>query len=113
MINFWDNFKTLCDLRGIAPSALCLQLDLGNSTATAWKQGRLPGADALVKIADEFNCSVDYLLGRTESITLDAPELTPLELELLQSFRVCSELDKGRILGKAEECAENFQKGAG
>lgn len=40
---------------------------LNHSAITDWKSGKAkPSADALTKIADYFNVSVDYLLGRDE-----------------------------------------------
>lgn len=64
---FWDIFYNLCIASGTKPNAVCKELDLSNATATHWKNGTMPKGDALIKIADYFGCSVDYLLGRTES----------------------------------------------
>ena len=37
------------------------------ATITNWEKGnRFPKDDALIKIADYFDCSIDYLLGRTD-----------------------------------------------
>jgi len=64
---FWDIFYNLCVSNGIKPNAVCKELNLSNATATHWKSGAIPKGDALIKIADYFGCSVDYLLGRTEN----------------------------------------------
>lgn len=38
------------------------------ATVSNWENGnRFPKDDLLIKIADYFNCSVDYLLGRTDN----------------------------------------------
>lgn len=42
-----------------------------NALSTMLSGGHLPRTENLVKIADYLNCSVDYLLGRT-----DSPEVT-------------------------------------
>lgn len=62
---FWDIFYNLCILNGTKPNAVCKELNLSNATATHWKNGTMPKGDILIKVADYFGCSVDYLLGRT------------------------------------------------
>jgi len=43
------------------------------STVSHWESGRLPHPTIIVQLADYFNVTTDYLLGRTESY---APEGT-------------------------------------
>ena len=43
------------------------EIGLSTAIATKWKNGSIPKGDILVKIADYFDCSVDYLLGRTDN----------------------------------------------
>ena len=45
------------------------ELDIGKSTIYAMTDKKGIGCFALAKIADRLDCSVDYLLGRTESPT--------------------------------------------
>lgn len=40
-------------------------LDLSSGSPTAWKRGTIPRNATLVKIADYFNVSTDYLLGKS------------------------------------------------
>lgn len=63
---FWNIFYTECHNKGTSPNAVCKAIGLSNAAATGWKNGTLPKADILVKIADYLKCSVDYLLGREE-----------------------------------------------
>lgn len=37
----------------------------------------MPNGNVLMSIADYFNCSVDYLLGRIDTPNLNAPALPP------------------------------------
>ena len=42
------------------------------ATITNWEKGnRFPKDDVLIKIADYFDCSLDYLLGRTDDLLRD------------------------------------------
>lgn len=63
---FWEVFYSECQKQGTSPSAVCKAIGLSNATATGWKNGTLPKADVLVKVADYLNVSVDYLLGRSD-----------------------------------------------
>lgn len=71
---FWDNLIKLCNNRGVSPNGVCLELGLSNATATKWKNGAIPRNATLKRIADYFDVSVDYLLGRTSARS--APDST-------------------------------------
>ncbi len=64
---FWEIFYDLCISKGLKPNPLGKQIGVSSSTITQWKQGSVPSGDTLAKIADYFDCSVDYLLGRTDN----------------------------------------------
>ena len=66
-MNILSNFtETLNDLmmeRNIKAVNLAKALDMGTSTLSRYTRGqRLPNLECLVKLADYFNCSTDYLL---------------------------------------------------
>ena len=71
-MSFFDRYNALCEARGIKPAADSTTKPLGISRAhvTQWKQhGYVPNAKTLILIADVFNVSIDYLLGRTDDPT--------------------------------------------
>jgi transcriptional regulator with XRE-family HTH domain len=58
--------KDLREQRGLTQANLAKLLNISPSTIGMWEQNRRsPDNDALKKIADFFNVSTDYLLGRT------------------------------------------------
>lgn len=61
----FDIVKGLCDKRGISINDLEEALGYSKNTLYRLKKQN-PGADKLKAIADYFDVSVDYLLGRTE-----------------------------------------------
>lgn len=63
---FWEKFINLCNQKGISANAVCADLGLSNATATKWKNGAIPRATTLKKIADYFETSTTYLLGLTD-----------------------------------------------
>lgn len=66
---FYERLNEMCSRKGIAVSSLVKALGLSTSKVTAWKNGTVPKGETLVKIADYFDLPIDYLLGRTNTIT--------------------------------------------
>ena len=60
--------KELRKKKGISQLRLATDLSTTQNTISRYETGdREPGIDELIKIADYFNVSVDYLIGRTEN----------------------------------------------
>ena len=60
--------KELRKKKGISQLRLATELNTTQNTISRYETGeREPGIDELIKIADYFNVSVDYLVGRTEN----------------------------------------------
>lgn len=64
---FWDRFYNLCLKKGIKPNPLGKEIGISSGIITKWKSGAIPNGENLIKIADYFDCSTDYLLGRTDN----------------------------------------------
>lgn len=64
---FFSNLKSMCNQNNIKLTQLLCQLEISKSAISRWRSGTLPNGEILIKIGDFFNCSVDYLLGRTEN----------------------------------------------
>ncbi len=67
--NIAKRIKILAKSKGISVKKLLEDVGLGFNTMSNMKTS-MPKADNLAKIADYLDCSVDYLLGRT-----DIPEI--------------------------------------
>lgn len=60
--------KELRKKKGISQLRLATELNTTQNTISRYETGeREPGIDELIKIADYFHVSVDYLIGRTEN----------------------------------------------
>ena len=60
--------KELRKKKGISQLRLATDLNTTQNTISRYETGeREPGIDELIKIAEYFNVSVDYLIGRTEN----------------------------------------------
>ncbi|NFM30630.1 helix-turn-helix transcriptional regulator [Clostridium botulinum] len=62
-----ERIKELREEKGINQLELSKILNVHKGSVSNWENNkRTPDADMLTKIADFFNCSVDYLLGNTD-----------------------------------------------
>lgn len=64
-MNLLERIKKLCNQRGISVYQLEEKIDIGRNTIYQWNK-RTPSTDKIQKVADYFDVSVDYLLGRTD-----------------------------------------------
>lgn len=60
----FDRLKKLCEDQKISIVELEERLGFGRNSLYGWKK-KIPNGANLEKVADYFNVSVDYLLGRT------------------------------------------------
>jgi transcriptional regulator with XRE-family HTH domain len=80
---FWTIFSQLCDNINKKPNPVAAELKISSGTVTLWKNGSIPRSEYLIKLADYFGVSIDYLLGRSEPAT---PELDPESQEILDMY---------------------------
>ena len=72
---FFDVFKKLCAEKGITPTRASVEIGFSKGSVSYWRKKHSEGVDAkpdtytAQKIADFFDVSVDYLLGRTDGLT--------------------------------------------
>lgn len=63
---FKEIFIRLCNEKGVAPTAACVEIGLSNATFSCWTETSIPRKATLMRIADYFGVSVDYLLGNVQ-----------------------------------------------
>ena len=67
MVNL-DNFFSRMSEQGFNYVSLSKATGISTGNIGDWKKGRsAPSASALIVLADCLDCSIDYLLGRTEN----------------------------------------------
>lgn len=68
MSKFPERLKELRENKNLLSKDFAAIMNVEPATITNWEKGnRFPKDDVLVKIADYFECSIDYLLGRTDN----------------------------------------------
>ena len=109
---FFDKYSELCKKKGKTPTGVASELNVSRATVNYWKYGNVPKQDTLIKIANYFNVSVDYLLGNekqknpaTDSDEMlmfalyggDNADITPGMLEDVRNFaQYIREKNKGK-----------------
>ncbi|MGM0256098.1 hypothetical protein IGK67_000776 [Enterococcus sp. AZ093] len=99
-MTLYERVYELSKKQGISVFDLADRLDLSRNSIYSWKKSS-PKAETLQKVADYFDVSVDYLLGRTDTPSpvgndhkLNRDDLTLKdadEEDLLAAFRLESE----------------------
>lgn len=70
----YQRIKKLCEEKGISINKLENEIGVACSSLQKWKNTYSPSMDKIIKIANYFNVSVDYLLGRVD-VKTPIPEI--------------------------------------
>lgn len=105
-MNFVENVLELINKFGITKNKMLTDLNLSKNSFVDWtKRGTIPNGDTLAKIAEYFNVSTDYLLGKTDiknkPTTDNSDELSPDEAEFMAIFRQLSPEHKRELMDYA------------
>lgn len=85
---FYEILVSLCKQHGLTVTALARTLGIAKGSPSNWQRGASPNSDVVVRIAQYFGVSTDYLLGldavpsRSEGFSC-----TPDELRLIDALR--------------------------
>lgn len=98
MSALYSNIKRLADAHKISLAELERNLKFSNGIISTWKKGN-PSIDKIEKVANYFDVSTDYLLGRDTSLNTD-------DQNVLAMFRKTTE-------GMSEGEKQDFQDSLG
>jgi transcriptional regulator with XRE-family HTH domain len=95
---FQDVFKELRLEKDLSQDKIAEELDVSSSLVSKWENNQsTPAPEMLEYIADYFNVSVDYLIGRSKYKNLE-PDNSELENALFSKAKELSDADKKVIL---------------
>lgn len=100
-MSLFDRIKNLAQKRGKTVQEVAIELGFSENVFYYWKKAS-PSTDKLQKVADYFNVSTDYLLGREEK------ELTEDDLSVL--FRLNTDGLSDEKKEKVKEEMTRFMK---
>ena len=104
-MNFSDISKNLRKERNLSQVQLSEALNVSKDCISMIEIGKNePTANTLIRYADFFECSTDYLLGREDDFgnvvvqnERSAPQLSPEESALLETFRQLTDQNRLRV----------------
>ncbi len=105
---FGTRLKELREDREIMSKDFAKIMNVEPSTVTNWEKGnRFPKEDVIIKLADYFNVSVDYLFGRTDDPNTEVVNITygdkPLTFKLAKGTKKeLSQEDIQKMIDKLE-----------
>lgn len=84
---FAENLKNLRLGKGLTQTQLAQRLWLNKSIISAYEnETRVPSLEALIKLSNEFNVSMEYLLGIEREKTIDVTGLNEEQLAVVSSL---------------------------
>ena len=107
-VMFYNQLERLCQQNNIAMTTVVQKLGMSKSVVTSWKKGIIPTGETILKLAQYFNVSTDFLL----TGSLNTTDLYDKEIELLQMFRSLPNYSQERVLGYIEGCLETIKEKA-
>lgn len=113
---FSERLKNLREEKKILAKELATTLNVEPATITNWEKGkRFPREDMLIKIADFFDCTTDYLLGRTDNrssiIYFGELDNQPVEIEVDKDYPYnLTPQDVENILKQLDSVGLNVEK---
>ena len=80
--------KLLAKKKNMPVKDVLQECGMGRNSISHMTNGSMPKGDTLGKIADFFDCSVDYLLGRTDNPNFsEENKITEQEYQVLSAYR--------------------------
>lgn len=92
---FYEQLNKLCKQRGITPTYATVLLGLSKGTMSNWKKGATPNGDVVVRFAEHFQVSTDFLLRGIEAVEPAALDIT--EEELIHNYRKLDNRGKHKL----------------
>ncbi len=97
-----NNLKEIRNNKGLLQTKVAMDLNITQETVSSYETGRvLPSSDMLIKLADYYNTSIDYLLCRTN---YDMPinrikpnNINDTDFAILNKINNLSNIDKSKI----------------
>ncbi|MBE5750921.1 MAG: helix-turn-helix transcriptional regulator [Clostridiales bacterium] len=112
-----ERIRELRTEKGLYQRELAEKIHIAPNTLSQFESGKAkPSYEVLTAIADFFECSIDFLLGREDdfgNITVSdksAEAITTEERQLLHDYRLLSVKEKAQIKEHVELFLERYKK---
>lgn len=97
-----NNLKQIRNKKGLLQTKVAMDLNITQETVSSYETGRvLPLSDMLIKLADYYNTSIDYLLCRTKyDMPIDSikpDNISDKDFTIINKINKLSLADKDKI----------------
>ena len=110
-----QRYKLARKIRKLTLAETVEKLGISQPTISAWEGGRKnPSVESLAQMADLYNVSTDFLLGRDENLTVEISKLQPVSaraLNCLHGQPVWSEKYGWLLVDAIEQCLFSIEHG--
>ena len=106
-----ENLRKIRELRNKSQLQLSMALEISQESISKYETGNaFPSREILIKLADYLNCSIDYLLNRTDNPNINKDKISK-EDEKIENliFRYKSLSDENK--NKLEGCLLALEQG--
>ena len=108
---FWERFYNLCEMNNKKPTPVGKEIGVSSGIISTWKkEGYCPSGEMLIKISNYFNCSIDYLVGKSNVMNIQKSELSSEELLFIERLRTLPEDSQDEIIHMLNYKYEQYQK---
>ncbi len=129
---FWERFYDLCQQIEKKPNPVGKEMGISSGIISKWKSGAIPSGENLIKLAQYFDCSIDYLVGRTDNpqahksanvvygnlsnnsgivgnvgSTISNTAMNPQTATMLETFNKLDPLKQAKVLVYADDLAKD------
>lgn len=109
-MTFYEKYVQLCNQIGKSPSAVAIELKLGKPSVSRWKNGSKPRDSSILKVANYFGVSPEWLKGETDDPSVgikkerpaDGEALTDKQMEAVEFIKSLSDDDLRRFIAAAK-----------
>ena len=110
-----ENLKKLRIEKGLTQKTMCEMLSVSHNCYASYEQGRTePNVQTLIKLAEIFEVSVDYLIGKTDDVGFmpaqTSSEFSSAERELIKKVRSLSPFDRELVVAQINRLAKDSVK---
>ncbi len=93
-----ERLKSIREQRGLLQKKVAADLNMGNTTLSNYEKNvSTPPPELLVALADYYNTSADYLLGRTDDPSPETYKLSETDRRLVYLVGELDEKDKNSL----------------
>lgn len=98
-----ENLRIIREKRNINQQKIAVELEISQESISKYENGNaFPSREILIKLANYLNCSIDYLLGRTDNTSLNKEKISTEDEKienLIFRYNKLSDENKNKLEG--------------